>query len=66
MCPDESKTGVNTEAVVLLNAVSISAAIEWEDCQYIENNLMCLVIIVTKLKFSKDGYLSVISTLSSQ
>lgn len=33
MCPDESKTGVNTEAVVLLNAVSISAAIEWEDCQ---------------------------------
>lgn len=33
MSPDESKTGVNIEVVALLNAVSISAAIEWEDCQ---------------------------------
>lgn len=35
MSPDESKTGVNTKVVILLNAVSISAAIEWEDCQEI-------------------------------
>lgn len=33
MSSDESKTGINTKVVALLNAVSISAATEWEDCQ---------------------------------
>lgn len=35
MSPDESKTDVNTKVVALLNADSIYAAIEWEDCQEI-------------------------------
>lgn len=35
MSHDESKTGVNTKVLALLNAVSVSTALEWEDCQEI-------------------------------